>query len=77
MWRELSEMETDDCACAPTWFTGPQNATAKAIRDRRDLIAEVERLREALGYYSQPYNQGWDRGARALAVLAKLQEQKP
>lgn len=48
MWRELSEMETDDCACAPTWFTGPQNATAKAIRDRRDLIAEIERLRAAL-----------------------------
>lgn len=48
MWRELSAMKADNEACAPTWFTGPPSTTAKAIRDRRDLIAEVERLRAAL-----------------------------
>ena len=48
MWRKLSEMTADNEACESSW--SPSRSTlAKLIEDRRDLIAEVERLREALG----------------------------
>lgn len=41
---ELIAIRARDAESGATWFTGPASSTAQAARDRRALLAEVDRL---------------------------------
>ncbi len=40
----LDEIRKRDAESGELWFTGPASFTAQAARDRRELLAEVDRL---------------------------------
>ncbi|MGH8261386.1 MAG: hypothetical protein ACREUG_17020 [Steroidobacteraceae bacterium] len=44
---DLEAIRTRDAASAETWFRAPHSAAARAIQDRRALLAEVDRLAAA------------------------------
>lgn len=46
--RTIADIRASDAQSAATWFTGKPSATALAIRDRRWLLAEVQRLEAQL-----------------------------
>ena len=51
---DLAAIRARDAGSGALWFTGPESFTALAARDRRTLLAEIERL---------------DRKCSALALL--------
>lgn len=40
----LEQIRARDAAAGALWFTGPESFTALAARDRRSLLAEIDRL---------------------------------
>lgn len=44
----IEDIRKRDAEAAVTWFTGPASFPAQAARDRRDLLAEIDRLNALL-----------------------------
>jgi hypothetical protein len=49
----MDEIKARDAASGSLWFTGPESFTSLAARDRRDLLAEIDRLRSMLAFCSR------------------------
>lgn len=68
--RTIADIRASDAQSAATWFTGKPNATAVAMRDRRWLLAEVQRLEAELAAARQTRDDAAARAAHRERLLA-------
>lgn len=80
--NDLDAIRKRDAESSPTWYTGPASPAAVARRDRRALLAEIERLRAALDSFVRIAHEAateWDNGndARVGKILIAMSGRVP